>query len=65
MADDEELDLVRYGTVRAWSKELGIPAKSLRERLKAVPHTLGRTNAGGRDFFYAEYDVRRVCADLL
>ena len=62
---DETPDFVRYGTLRAWSQKLGIRFKVLRERLTGLPPVLGRTNAGGRDFYYAEPDVRKACADLL
>jgi hypothetical protein len=62
---DQTPDFVRYGAARAWSKELGVPFKALRERLTGLPQVMGRTSAGGRDFFYAEPDVRQACADLL
>lgn len=62
-------DMVLWGTIRGWSKKLGIAEEVLRERCKdlptqpcRVPNDPGATPLANA---YAEPDVMEVCADLL
>jgi hypothetical protein len=65
MNDSDGLE--RYGPVDAWSRELGIPSKTLRERLTGLQGITARLKDGTvvKNGFYSESDVRRLCADML
>jgi hypothetical protein len=55
-------DMVLWGTIRGWSKKLGLAEEVLRERfnnLRSQPTNDPATRA------YAEPDVLEACADLL
>ncbi|MGL4555108.1 MAG: hypothetical protein ACRC33_28415 [Gemmataceae bacterium] len=56
---------VRYSTLEAWERELGIPAETLRQRLHGVCIRTGTTGDGSVANCYAESDVRRACSDLI
>jgi hypothetical protein len=65
MNDKASQEWVRYGTLEAWSRELGIPADVLRQRLYGVRTRTGTTRDGAAAVCYAESDIRRTCADLI
>ena len=61
------LDSFRYGTVFAWSEELGLSTATIKSRLNsanAIP-IKGKNNQGNLRDFYPEPAVRAACADLL
>lgn len=57
--------LERYGYVRAWANELGVHINTVKERVTGLPTREGRDSINHTRQFYAESDIRRVCADLL
>lgn len=61
------LDEERYGTVFAWTKELGIGQRAVEVRIEsaALSSIIGIDVGGNRQPFYAEKLVRAACADLL
>ena len=62
---DSESEEELYGHKRAWCKKLEINQITLNKRLNGVEGVLGKASNGKLLLFYAESDVRRVCADLL
>lgn len=65
MNDRISQEWVRYGTLEAWSRELGVPPDKLRQRLHGVRTRAGTTQDGSVAVCYAESDIRRACADLI
>jgi len=65
--EGEEKKEVRYGTKNAWMRELGISTKGITARLKNYKGISGTDSRGRRleNKFFAEIDVRTVCADLI
>ena len=63
MPDDEEME--RFGTLSAWSKELGIGRTTLRRHLKGALRMKARSQRGNILDAYSETAVREACADLL
>jgi hypothetical protein len=61
------LEGVRYGTVNAWSQELGISRHAIILHLSSLSCDVvrGRSKTGNIRNFYPEAIVRQVCADLL
>jgi hypothetical protein len=61
------LNEIRYGTSFAWSKELGVSARSIFLRLNSASETsmMGKGSGGQIQKFYSEPSVRAVCSDLL
>ncbi len=57
----------RYGTITAWSQEIGLSEATLRRKLRGVPPFIGRLSEqrATQIRMYAESDVRRLCAHLL
>jgi hypothetical protein len=63
LGDDE---IRHYGTVFAWSKELGIPLSRMKRRLLRCPGVLARKRDGnGLIEIFAKEDVLRLCEDLV
>jgi hypothetical protein len=54
----------KWAILETWSKELGIPVETIRQRLSGVVSVIGRHDKRLADF-YREEDVRQRCADLL
>jgi len=62
-----EKDDRRYGTIKAWSKSLGISTTTITRRIKTQnPKSVkGKNNNGNVYAFFSEADIRGLCADLL
>jgi len=60
-------DGLRYGTIAAWTRDLGISAPTITERLKNFPQECikGKDYSGHICNFYPESVIRNLCAHLL
>lgn len=55
----------RYGTVYAWSLELGFDSKVISKKLEEIVPIRGKDRRKIIKNFYSEEDVKRVCHDLI
>ena len=62
---NEQSQPERYGYLRAWANELGVHINTVKERVTALSTREGRDSINHTRQFYAESDIRRVCADLI
>jgi len=62
-----EIDNIRYGAIANWSKELNISIPTIMRRMKEnLPQSIkGKGRNGSIVDFYAEPDIRSLCADFL
>lgn len=59
------IEASRYDHLEGWAQEFMIPVKELAKRLHGVSPIPSRGRDGKVVEFYAEEDVRRLCAELL